>query len=224
MQSLLNSNNTQAAAAAAIRMKAAAAAAASGRRNVVVGGLQSVAVNAATIASSNGQPVSGATVVDAQTLNCAKMQTVAGSQHQQQQLQHQASQMGGTAHLSAGELQTLAGTLTAAPTIGTIQLTRNVQTLPAASVHLVTSNNSAAQTINAVGKNAATLNSIQLNAATADSIMAAKGQKMLRLSSNQDSTSQTSVELPMSALSALLSGECVQLPQSSGFEAQLYDR
>lgn len=200
VQSLLSGNNTQA-AAAAIRMKAAAAVA-GGRRNVVVGGLQSVAMNAAAIASSNGT-----TVVDAQTINCTKMQTVGGSQPHHQQLQHQPQQMAGSAHLSAGELQTLAGTLTAAPTIGTIQLTRNVQTLPAASVHLVTSNNSAAQTINAVGKNAATLNSIQLNAATADGIMAAKGQKMLRLSSNQDSTSQTSVELPMSALSALLSGK-----------------
>lgn len=204
VQSLLSGSSGQ--AAAALRMKAAVAAAAAGnRRNVVVGGIQSVA---ATIGSSNGQSAGGATSsADGQSGNCAKLQTMGVQQQQQQQM---SGGGGGGSHLSAGELQTLAGTLTAAPTIGTIQLTRNVQTLPAASVHLVTSNNSSAtgvaQSMSAAGKSTATLNSIQLNAATAEGIMAAKGQKVLRLSSGQDGATPTSVELPMSALSALLSG------------------
>ncbi len=174
VQSLLNSSVTQ--ANTGIRMKT------NNRRNVVVGGIQSLAVN-----TSNGQTVS-----EAPTINCAKIQAVSTSQ----------GSVPGNSHLSTGELQTLAGTLTAAPTIGTIQLARNVQTLPAASVHLVTSNNSA-QTINSTNK-ATTLNSIQLNASN-DGILA-KGQKIMRLSNNQEATSQTSVGLPMSALSALLSG------------------
>lgn len=176
VQSLLNSNNAQ--TATGIRVKT------NNRRNVSVAGLQSLTVN-----NSNGQ-----TMNETQNINCAKIQTIGTSQ----------GNVNTGTHLSAGELQTLAGTLTAAPTIGTIQLTRNVQTLPAASVHLVTSNNPS-QAINSVNKTT-TLNSIQLNA-TNDAIMAAgKPQKIMRLASSQDANAQTSVGLPVSALSALLSG------------------
>lgn len=182
VQSLLNSNNVSQ-TTTGIRMKT------NNRRNVVVGGIQSLTMNA-----SNGQ----LTNEGQQTINCAKIQTMAATSQ---------GNLTGATQLSSGELQALAGTLTAAPTIGTIQLTRNVQTLPAGSVHLLTNssgNNSNSQTIN-VGNKTSTLNSIQLNSST-DGLMG-KGQKIMRLSNNQDTTSQTSVGLPMSTLSALLSGE-----------------
>lgn len=175
VHSLLNNNSTQ--SVASLRMKT------NNRRNVVVGGIQSLTVNA-----SNEQAVN-----ESQTINSTKIQTVSTSQ----------GNVSSSSHLSAGELQTLAGTLTAAPTIGTIQLTRNVQTLPAASVHLVTNSNSS-QTINSATKTA-TLNSIQVNNNSNETLVA-KGQKIMRLSNNQEATSQTNVGLPMSALSALLSG------------------
>lgn len=173
VQSLLNSGNAQ--TATGIRVKT------NNRRNVSVAGLQSLAVS-----NSNGQSVG-----ETQTINCAKLQTIGTSQ----------ATMNTSTNLSAGELQTLAGTLTAAPTIGTIQLTRNVQTLPAASVHLVTNNNT--PTINSVNKTA-TLNSIQLN--TTDGIVAGKTQKIMRLANSQDANAQTSLGVQVSALSALLSG------------------
>ncbi|XKL64014.1 hypothetical protein PGB90_004100 [Kerria lacca] len=176
VHSLLNNNSTQ--SVASLRMKT------NNRRNVVVGGIQSLTVNA-----SNEQAVN-----ESQTINSTKIQTVSTSQ----------GNVSSSSHLSAGELQTLAGTLTAAPTIGTIQLTRNVQTLPAASVHLVTNSNSS-QTINSATKTA-TLNSIQVNNNSNETLVA-KGQKIMRLSNNQEATSQTNVGLPMSALSALLSGK-----------------
>ncbi|XP_065201118.1 uncharacterized protein Spt20 [Planococcus citri] len=174
VQSLLNSNVQT---ANAIRLKT------NNRRNVSVAGLQSLAVN----------NVNNQTVGETQTMNCAKMQAIGTTQ----------ANANTSTHLSTAELQTLAGTLTAAPTIGTIQLARNVQALPSGSVHLV-SNTNASQNIGAMNK-ATSLNSIQLNA-TSDSIVAGKAQKIMRLASNPEATAQTSVGLPVSALSALLSG------------------
>ena len=187
MQTLLN-NSGVGQTATGIRVKSG------NRRNIVVGGLQSLSMN-----TSNGQ----LTTETAQTINCAKIQTIAAASQ---------GNLSAASHLSSGELQTLAGTLTAAPTIGTIQLTRNVQTLPAGSVHVVASNHGNpgnARTINVTNKTN-TLNSIHLSA-NADGLFG-KGQKIMRLSNNQETTSQTSVGLPMSTLSALLSGEYRSTP------------
>lgn len=176
VQSLLNSGSvTQ--STTGIRMKTG------NRRNFLVGGIQSLNVN-----TTNGQPGN-----EVQTINCTNIQTVGTSQ----------SHTSTSSQLSAGELQMTAGTLTAAPTIGTIQLTRNVQTLPTANVHVV-ANSSGSQTISATNKTT-TSNNMQLNA-NAENI-GAKGHKIVRLSNSVEGSAQASVGVPMSALSALLSGK-----------------